>query len=397
MFGGAKGEKLGTENLYEYDFDAEDEHERVSLIAPEMAGVMRVSEDGSHVYFVSKAALAGPTANEYGATPAQGAENLYVDDTVTHVVTFVAAMSPSDASEWAKQDSREVAATPEGRFFVFGSVAKDLTPGASGGGRQFYRYDADETEEEESQHVPRLVRVTVGDRESDDGNDGANFLLAHRAYIDAVDPESSLVSVTLGGAVFFESEAGLTKQALNFTSIGVFQGREQFAVNVYEYEDGQVYLISQPDTHSTFRTSSVVLVGASPSGSDVYFKSDDALVGQAGEAGENYIYDARVDGGFPAPEVPGRLTECDGEACQTPAPSPSIPGLPASATFSGPGNLAESLVVGDAGPKAPPVAKAGALAKALRACRSKHGARRRVACERAARAKYRGERRTASR
>src|SRR5262249_19222745 len=59
------GAQPGT-NLYEYDFAAAEPDEKVSLIAThlvaskgEMAGVARVSEDGSRVYLVSSAVLAG--------------------------------------------------------------------------------------------------------------------------------------------------------------------------------------------------------------------------------------------------------------------------------------------------------------------------------------------------
>jgi hypothetical protein len=384
LFDGARGEAAGTANLYEYDFAAEDEHEKISLIAPEMAGVMRVSEDGSHVYFVSEAALRGAAANEYGVRPADGADNLYVEDTATHLVTFIAALSPSDGQEWSSEDDRgDVAATPEGKYLAFGST-NDVTPDASGGGRQLYRYDAEQTAQEESLHVSRLVRVSVGDAQSDDGNDGASFKMFAPSYIDQVAPEQPPVLVTLGGAVFFQSEAGLTPQALNFAPVGEFEGKEKFAFNVYEYEDGGVYLISDGrDTHTTLRTSSVELIGADPSGSDVFFKSDDALVGQAGEAGDNYIYDARVDGGFPAPEKP---TECLGEACQAPGSPPPALVSPASATFSGPGDLVAPL--SKPALKSAAQIKAEALAKALRACRSKRSARKRTACQRSARRKY---------
>jgi len=398
LFDRARGEGLaGTSNLYEDELGCRQEsigacaaaHEEVkvknvSLVAPEMAGVMRVSEDGSHVYFVSEAALRGAAANEYGVRPADGADNLYVEDTVTHLVTFIAALSPSDSQEWSSEDDRgDVAATPEGRYLVFGSV-NDVTPDASGGGRQLYRYDSGQTAQEESLHVPRLVRVSVGDAASDDGNDGASFKMFAPAYQDGVTPVQSPALVTLGGAVFFESEAGLTPQALNFAPVGEFEHKHQFASNVYEYENGNVYLISDGrDTHTLHRGSTVGLVGVSPSGSDVYFKSADSLVGQAGpEVGLEHIYDARVDGGFPAPVPPA---SCDPESCQPPVGEPPAFAAPSSATFAGSGNLAlpPPAVV-----KPKVETKAEKLAKALKSCRKDKKKSKRQSCEKQARSKY---------
>ncbi len=54
---------------------------------------------------------------------------------------------------------------------------------------------------------------------------------------------------------------------------------------------------------------------------------------------EQLVYDARVDGGFPAGVSPPPCATAD--ACRVPvSPLPSVFGAPASATFSGVGNLA---------------------------------------------------------
>ena len=95
-------------NLYEYNFDAEEEGgkrgERVTLVASsmvprngggELAGVVRVSEDGSHVYFVAQGVLTsapGPA----GHIAQAGADNLYVFDTLTGRTAFIGGLC-SDA------------------------------------------------------------------------------------------------------------------------------------------------------------------------------------------------------------------------------------------------------------------------------------------------------------
>ena len=145
---------------------------------------------------------------------------------------------------------------------------------------------------------------------------------------DVAGGEHRPVSVALDGAVFFESSGALTAQALS-GACAYEEGGECVAEasNVYEFEGGRVFLISDGrDTHSTFRGGSGGLVGVSPSGADVYFKSGDALVaGQGGDPGLDYIYDARVGGGFPAPAGSG----CVGE-CQAPGGAPPVFGAPSS-------------------------------------------------------------------
>ena len=74
------------ENLYEYDFDDLNGGEKVVRVSrgapgyelqnPGVLGVARVSEDGSHVYFVATEALAGPNAEDN--SPDKGADNLYM-------------------------------------------------------------------------------------------------------------------------------------------------------------------------------------------------------------------------------------------------------------------------------------------------------------------------------
>jgi hypothetical protein len=121
-------------------------------------------------------------------------------------------------------------------------------------------------------------------------------------------------------------------------------------------------------------------VDASATGGDVFFLTCAQLSPLDRDEAFD-VYDARVDGGFPA--LPALAPVCEGEACQgAPVPQPVF-GAPASATFSGVGNFPPVPVVT---PK--PLTSAQKLAKALKACKKykKHSKRR--ACERSARKKY---------
>ena len=69
------------------------------------------------------------------------------------------------------------------------------------------------------------------------------------------------------------------------------------------------------------------------------------------------VYDARVDGGFPASGV--SPAACEGEACQG-AAVPPLDSTPASFTFSGPGNITAPI---------PAVSRAATVKPKVKPCR----------------------------
>jgi NHL repeat len=102
----------------------------------------------------------------------------------------------------------------------------------------------------------------------------------------------------------------------------------------YDMASGKVALIStgQCNCNSYF-------VEQSPDGHDVFFTTKQRLV--AIDFDENAdLYDARIDGGIAAQNALPP-PQCQGDSCQ-PAPTPPIDATPASATFNGAGNLAET-------------------------------------------------------
>lgn len=72
-------------------------------------------------------------------------------------------------------------------------------------------------------------------------------------------------------------------------------------------------------------------VDASSEGDDVFFLTDESLV--SADPGSVDLYDARIGGGFPEPEVP---IPCEGNACQSLPPEPTDPAL--GTTLAGLGN-----------------------------------------------------------
>jgi hypothetical protein len=66
--------------------------------AAEVQGVVQLAPDGSHVYFVARGLL-GEGSNKQGQSPTKGADNLYVYDSATGWVAFIAdrGSGPSDS------------------------------------------------------------------------------------------------------------------------------------------------------------------------------------------------------------------------------------------------------------------------------------------------------------
>jgi hypothetical protein len=106
---------------------------------------------------------------------------------------------------------------------------------------------------------------------------------------------------------------------------------------------GCVDLISSGRSHQES-----AFLDASGSGDDVFFMTSEQLVAQDKDTSLD-VYDAHVCGAEGVPCTAGALSpaECTtADACRVaPAPQPGVFGAPASATFSGPGDLAPVPVV----------------------------------------------------
>ena len=362
-------------NLYEHDSTAPAGHQLIDLSAgdssgggPRVQGVVAISPDGSHVYFVAHGVLT-TAANSQGQTARDGAENLYLSQ--GGHATFIATLPASDAPQWEFSDKR-ANVTPEGRFLVFMSNG-DLTPDdtSRSGALQVFRYDAETNE---------LIRISIGnDGYDDNGNrsspascKGAGFGCSEDASI-VHGYERHLLGVPRrdptmsndGAYVFFQSPVALTSHALDDVQIATEEsGAPVYAQNVYEWKEqgmgsctqvaGCVSLISDGRDVSRAGTpvscpegpvplSSVCLLGSDATGSNVFFTTADPLV-PADTDTELDIYDARIcepEKGNPciqpslAPSSP-----CLGEACHgIPAGTPSLL-TPGTVSFNGAGNIA---------------------------------------------------------
>jgi hypothetical protein len=367
---------------------------------PRVLGLVALSPDASHVFFAAKGALT-TAKNKLGEGAQTGADNLYLyERDEAHPqgrLTFVATLAPEDQPNWGGGSPFHDAATapafqglgvanltPDGRYLVFTSV-RALTPDASSGPAQVYRFDSQSEE---------MTRISVGQSGfNDNGNAGkasanASIVPADNTYGLGNGPAHTNPTMSNDGSyVFFQSPVGLTPTALNEAKTG---STGETALNVYEYHEGVVSLISDGKdiTESgKLPERSPELLGTDASGEDAFFATNSQLTGKDTDTQRDY-YDARVGGGEEAQVV---VPPCESDACRGSASVPPAFG-PLTSTLTGPsGNLAPAPVSppGPA-PKATPPTKKQLLEKALKSCHTKYKAKKkkRAACERSARKRY---------
>lgn len=341
----------GSENIYEYDFEAPVGHRIVrvsggdSTVSGPVAGLrwpLAFSQDGSHVYFVASGVLTA-TPNSAGER-AQGADafNLYLYERDARYpagrTAFVGGLAPSDEKPLNQNSglSSELAATSSsGRFLLFRSSAR-LTPDDTSGplAPQLFEYDA---------LLGTLVRASVGQNGfNHDGNtsseeDAPTIRGVPRLESEMSSPtERDRFAVAEDGRAFFQSANPLVPEATG-GNIDVYEFRP-------EAGGGNTYLISSgQDTHdATFDF-------ADSSGTDVYFDTSVSLLPRDQDSLRD-TYDARVNGGFPEPPPP---VECSSDGCQGPLASAPVALSPGS-EFQAGGNppLAESKPAAKVKPKA---------------------------------------------
>jgi hypothetical protein len=273
---------------------------------------LAISEDGSTVYFL---ALGKLTAN---ALPGNGGvSNIYRYDTNTGTITLVAA---------AKIDNNGIIplfTNRTGSALVF--QAADGSPGSPD---EIFRYSA-------ADGSVKCVSCPPKGAVADSGAffPSISVPLQFRNRVDRPRPISDN-----GRYVFFNSNYGLVPQDSN--GIPNAGSNERRATDTYEWEadgagsctqvEGCVSLLSS----GTSEFASAFL-GASADGSNVFFATHAALAPQDGDALGD-IYDARVDGGIPAPR-PGAA--CAGESCRLIGGAAPVFGTPQSVAFYGAGNL----------------------------------------------------------
>ncbi len=366
---------------------------------PRVQGVMAISPDGTHVYFIAQGVLSEqPNSQQQKAQ--DGANNLYAfEHDEAHPnghLTFITTLPPADeqafsgASEWS-QGIGLANVTPDGRFLVFlshGALTPDDTRPQAGAPAQVYRYDA---------QTATLIRISIGEHGyNDNGNAGTTDAgiasAGEHGWGLGVGPGRADPTMSHDGQyVFFESPVALAPGALDDVITNLDnQNHPHYAENVYEYHDGNVSLISDgKDTAGAVgvATPAVELLGTDATGANVFFSTFDQLTPQDTDTQRDY-YDARICTTeepcltYPSPALP-----CSEEGCHPAAASPSLLQTPATESATGAGNFIPPPPA-KAKPRSAAQIRAEKLRAALRLCRRKHDRHKRVVCEKQARRRY---------
>lgn len=308
-----------------YEHKPEEGEDGASLL-----GVVGASEDGTYVYFVAEGHLA------QGAS--EGKPNLYVwhgRTAESGSVQFVASLATPSEIE---QDNIELMF--QGENFPYNSDVEDWTrwPSAS----QAYVTP-------DGRHLAFMsAEPLTGYENRDEAGEAVHEVFVYSAesgqlVCASCDPSgarplgSAFIGATLDERVStpFHQPRSLSDDGsrLFFSSPYVLAGVGGGSDKLFEYEDGAIQLISGAQAGSE-----AVFLDASASGDDVFFATRERLAPTDTDELLD-VYDARANGGLPAPRQP---SSCTGATCQEPLPpSPSL-AMPLSALFTGPGNLLES-------------------------------------------------------
>jgi hypothetical protein len=357
----------GEPDLYEYDFRKSAGERLTDLTVDQNAGehadvlgyvgTNETGAPGEFVYFVANGVLAS-NQNTTGSLATTGEPNLYMAH--AGAISYIATLNAeTDSCDW-ENICISARVSPNGKYVGFNSLEQltgfnnlDAVSGQTD--QEIFLYEGDAEDLTCASCGPNGAQPTAP----------ASIKLPEGEFVFTPIPLYPQHAVSNNGQVFFDTQTPLAPAARNGLS------------NVYEYEHGQLNLLSSGTAESPS-----YFYDASVDGGDVYLITAQALA-PGGSSAELSIYDARVGGGTPA--LPVAPEPCSGEACsgvQSIAPrSPAI----SSASIAGSGNLEPAV----SKPAIRSLSSAQKLAKALKSCRAKRNKHKRGVCEAQARKRYR--------
>jgi hypothetical protein len=377
-------------------------------------GVLGANEEGSVVYFVAQQALAEGARD--------GGDNLYVthlEGTSWAQPTYIATLAGNDAHDWisAGEDLSKLTSrvSSNGRYLAFMS-SQSLTgydnrdavsdqPDA-----EVYLYDAMSGKLLCASCNPSGARP-AGELDEREAGQALSPPIDHTGAWDGQWLAASIpgwTTVELGRAMY-QSRYLSNGGRLFFDSIDPLVSHDTNGkLDVYEYEPvgegscsertssgSSIYVPASAGCTSLISSgtsgSDSSFVDASASGDDVFFVTA-ARLSQQDYDGSYDMYDAHVcSTSAPcfAPAITPPPPCTTGDACKAaPSPQPSVFGAPASATFSGAGDLAGSPGANPTKPMARALTRARQLAKALKQCKRDKSKKRRAKCDATAHRAY---------
>jgi hypothetical protein len=269
-------------DLYRYDV-ADRALTRLSagppgVVADVQGRVVLVSGDGARTYFLAVGQLVPGMGDA-------GRPNLYLSDHGT--LRYVATGDDLDL--------HRAAISADGRVLAFATTAA-LLPSDTDAQTDVYRYDA-------QTGVLQQVSLGVGGR----GNDAADVSFGMPGSPPPLQQDEKQWMTSDGSRVAFVTSEPLLPEDTNTAS------------DAYEWADGTLGLLS-----SGTGDAPVVFQGFSSDGSSAFFATGRTLVAADRNGGDDDLYDARLNGGFP--DSPATPPPCDGDACQgPPVPRPQRP------------------------------------------------------------------------
>ena len=318
--------------LYEYDVQTGDltdltaTTDPVNSNGPVVAGVLDVSDTGSHVYFAARAQLVDGEGKTYAQNIAgTGSYNLYVAHGAE--TDYVANVSAGDVTEaqlgpgllaapastnggpvWSSQS------TPDGEALVFAATG-NVTGFDGGDVMHVYRYSAD-SGGTACVSCRRDGKAPVGastDRPlaTRDNDSFANYM-----------NEPRNISAD-GSRVFFRTADVL--------AVGAVEGNN----NLYEWHDGQIALLATRVVYSG--TPSIRFMGASVDGDSAVFSATGRFTPDD-MSDRRSVYVARV-GANPTEPSPTSPPACDPlvvGSCTDSGRTPSAPGIETETSGEGP-------------------------------------------------------------
>ncbi len=344
------------ESLYEFNVDSGQLKDLTPVTNPRVLGFSGVSEDGEYLYFASDAALVSGVSN--ASEP-----KLYVaHDGVLKFIATVGAQTAEWRNDWQSiegQGALAAEASPNGEFLVFTTVKKlstynNLDKATGEDDEEVYEYDA------VSESLSCVSCDPSGSRPV-----GSATLDDAEPLVQGPGPNRLRRNVLNDGTVFFNTPDPLV------------EGDTNGAVDVYEYNDGAVHLVSGGTATLPSR-----FYEASENGGNVFFITSQALLHSDINNGLS-LYDARSDGGVVEQEK--APATCEEEVACKGAYSGSSFSTPISSTASGPGNF-----LGENMKRNTKMTRRQKRAKALNKCGRMRRRQARLACERRVRRAYDG-------